>query len=59
MGKKSAAKDRGYMTATEWKVDGGGYRDKTEGIPFRRLPSTAAPSRSSPSTIRCAPTTAP
>ena len=38
MGKKSAAKDRGYMTATEWKVDGGGYRDKTEGIPFRRLP---------------------
>jgi peptidyl-prolyl cis-trans isomerase-like protein 2 len=38
MGKKSASKDRGYITATEWKLDGGGYRDKTEGLPFRRLP---------------------
>ena len=38
MGKKSASKDRGYITATEWKLDGGGYRDKSEGLPFRRLP---------------------
>ena len=38
MGKKSASKDRGYVTATEWKVDGGGWKDKTAGLPFRRLP---------------------
>ena len=38
MGKKSASKDRGYITATEWKVDGGGYKDHSEGLPFRRLP---------------------
>jgi len=38
MGKKSASKDRGYITATEWKVDGGGWKDTSEGLPFRRLP---------------------
>jgi peptidyl-prolyl cis-trans isomerase-like protein 2 len=39
MGKKSASKDRGYMTATEWKYEGGGFKDSgTEGLPFRRLP---------------------
>ena len=38
MGKKSASKDRGYITATEWKVDGGGWKDRSEGLPFRRLP---------------------
>lgn len=38
MGKKSAAKDRGYMTATEWRTEGGGFKDRTEGVPFRRLP---------------------
>ena len=38
MGKKSASKDRGYMTATEWKTEGGGFKDRTAGVPFRRLP---------------------
>jgi peptidyl-prolyl cis-trans isomerase-like protein 2 len=38
MGKKSASKDRGYMTATEWRTEGGGYKDRTEGMPLRRLP---------------------
>ena len=28
MGKKSMSKDRGYITATEWKTEGGGYKDK-------------------------------
>eukprot|EP00227_Mantoniella_beaufortii_P010073 CAMPEP_0197586896 /NCGR_PEP_ID=MMETSP1326-20131121/8713_1 /TAXON_ID=1155430 /ORGANISM="Genus nov. species nov., Strain RCC2288" /LENGTH=586 /DNA_ID=CAMNT_0043151563 /DNA_START=175 /DNA_END=1931 /DNA_ORIENTATION=+ len=39
MGKKSASKDRNYVTATEWKTEGGGFKDRAaEGIPFRRLP---------------------
>ena len=38
MGKKSMSKDRGYITATEWKTEGGGYKDKMQGVPFRRLP---------------------
>ena len=32
------SKDRGYITATEWKTEGGGYKDKMQGVPFRRLP---------------------
>ena len=31
MGKKSMSKDRGYITATEWKTEGGGYKDKMQG----------------------------
>ena len=32
-------KDRGYVTATEWREEGGGFKDREgEGIPFRRLP---------------------
>jgi|MDSW01.3.fsa_nt_gb peptidyl-prolyl cis-trans isomerase-like 2 len=39
MGKKSMTKDRGYVTATEWREEGGGFKDRAgEGIPFRRLP---------------------
>lgn len=26
MGRKSKAKDRGYMTATEWREEGGGFK---------------------------------
>ena len=37
-GEEVRLKDRGYITATEWKVDGGGWKDKTAGLPFRRLP---------------------
>lgn len=36
MGKKRAQKDRGYLTATEWK-ELGGYKDKKH-LPFNRLP---------------------
>lgn len=37
MGRKSKAKDRGYMTATEWRTEGGGYKEdkKTD---YKRLP---------------------
>jgi peptidyl-prolyl cis-trans isomerase-like protein 2 len=38
MGKKSMSKDRGYITASEWAIEGGGYKNKMEGVPFRRLP---------------------
>lgn len=26
MGRKSKSKDRGYLTATEWKEEGGGFK---------------------------------
>ena len=32
------SKDRGYITASEWAIEGGGYKNKMEGVPFRRLP---------------------
>lgn len=35
---KSAKKDRGYVTATEWRIDGGGAKDRPIDAPFRRLP---------------------
>jgi peptidyl-prolyl cis-trans isomerase-like protein 2 len=37
MGKKSAQKDRGYITTTEWKHEWGGFKDKGN-LPFKRLP---------------------
>jgi len=35
---KAAKKDRGYVTATEWKLDGGGARANGGDAPFKRLP---------------------
>ena len=37
MGRKSVKKDRGYITATEWKTEWGGNKDRSK-APFRRLP---------------------
>lgn len=36
--KKSAAKDRGYVTATEWKLDGGGKKTSSVNTPLKKLP---------------------
>ena len=36
--KKSAAKDRGYVTATEWKLDGGGKKNASVNAPLKKLP---------------------
>lgn len=38
MGKKGEKKDRGYITASEWKTDGGGYKKNSADHAFRRLP---------------------
>lgn len=39
MGKKQNSKDRLYVTATEWRVEGGGYKGSARhDAPFRRLP---------------------
>lgn len=40
MGKKRAQKDRAYITATEWREEGGGHRGRLQGAAgdFRRLP---------------------
>ena len=40
MGKKSARKDRAYVTATEWRDEGGGHRGRLQGVgvQFKRLP---------------------
>lgn len=40
MGKKSAQKDRAYITASEWKQEGGGHKGRLQGAKsdFRRLP---------------------
>ncbi|CAL6306103.1 unnamed protein product [Bathycoccus prasinos] len=35
---KSAAKDRGYVTATEWKLDGGGKKNASVNAPLKKLP---------------------
>ncbi|KAG1665158.1 hypothetical protein FOA52_005539 [Chlamydomonas sp. UWO 241] len=37
MGNKRSQKDRGYITATEWRTEGGGYKDRSK-LPFKRLP---------------------
>eukprot|EP00891_Asterochloris_glomerata_P001498 jgi/Astpho2/1498/fgenesh1_pm.00026_%23_13_t len=37
MGNKSKQKDRGYVTATEWREEWGGAKDRSH-LPFRRLP---------------------
>ena len=37
MGKKSMSKDRGYITATEWKTEGGGYKDKMQVRVYERI----------------------
>ncbi|KAK9834481.1 hypothetical protein WJX74_002655 [Apatococcus lobatus] len=37
MGRKSKAKDRAYLTRTEWQTEGGGYKDKSHGV-FKQLP---------------------
>ncbi|DBA73330.1 hypothetical protein WJX77_001957 [Trebouxia sp. C0004] len=34
---KQKQKDRGYLTATEWRTEGGGFKDKSH-LPFKRLP---------------------
>ena len=33
MGKKSAKKDRGYQTASEWATEGGGFKRDAAGRP--------------------------
>uniref|UniRef100_A0A1D2A8I5 Peptidylprolyl isomerase n=1 Tax=Auxenochlorella protothecoides TaxID=3075 RepID=A0A1D2A8I5_AUXPR len=38
MGKKRAAKDRAYLTATEWKEEWGGHKAGPRGVPFKSLP---------------------
>eukprot|EP00775_Hariotina_reticulata_P001460 gene1460-1802_t len=38
MGKKRHQKDRGYITSKEHKQDWGGYKDRSRGVPFQRLP---------------------
>lgn len=40
MGKKRATKDRAYITATEWREEGGGHRGRLQGAAadFKRLP---------------------
>ncbi|GAX84854.1 hypothetical protein CEUSTIGMA_g12275.t1 [Chlamydomonas eustigma] len=37
MGKKQHQKDRAYRTATEWRTEGGGYKERGQ-LPFKRLP---------------------
>ena len=37
MGRKSKAKDRGYMTATEWRTEGGGFKEASK-TDYKRLP---------------------
>ena len=37
MGKKRHAKDRAYLTTTEWKEEWGGFKAKGK-TPFKRLP---------------------
>lgn len=37
MGRKSKSKDRGYLTATEWREEGGGFKQASV-TDFRRLP---------------------
>jgi peptidyl-prolyl cis-trans isomerase-like protein 2 len=37
MGKKQHQKDRAYLTATEWRTEWGGFKDK-KALPFKRLP---------------------
>ena len=44
MGKKSGKKDRAYITATEWRQEGGGHAGRLQGAArgdFRRLPFSA------------------
>ncbi len=38
MGKKRHAKDRAYLTTTEWREEWGGYKAKPTGTSFKRLP---------------------
>ncbi|WPT11373.1 Peptidyl-prolyl cis-trans isomerase CYP65 [Picochlorum sp. SENEW3] len=40
MGRKSLKKDRAYITASEWKAEGGGHKGRLQGAKatFRRLP---------------------
>lgn len=38
MGKKRHQKDRGYITSKEHKEEWGGYKDRSKGVPFQRLP---------------------
>ena len=36
----ASLQDRGYRTATEWRTEGGGWKDR-RAIPFKRLPFSA------------------
>ncbi|KIY92185.1 peptidyl-prolyl cis-trans isomerase-like2 [Monoraphidium neglectum] len=38
MGKKRSQKDRGYITAKEHAEEWGGFKDRSRGAPFARLP---------------------
>lgn len=38
MGKNQHSKDRLYVTATEWRTEGGGNKDRDLRTPFKRLP---------------------